>query len=102
MWYVVNLLFQSVHPEHPENESLWEERLFLVRAASEDEARSHGEQIGKSEEHEYIAGNGDQVRWTFRQIESISAIETLDHGIELFSRFLSNSEVESLLTPFKG
>jgi hypothetical protein len=100
MWFAVNLLFESIHPEHPENELLWEERLMLVRAGNEAEARREGERVGKAEEHEYTAANGDLVRWVFRKVESVSAIENLDHGAELFSRFLSRREVESLLSPF--
>jgi hypothetical protein len=101
MWFAVNMFFESVHPDHPENEFLWEERVVLVRAESEEEARHQGELIGKAGEHEYTAASGDLVRWVFRQIESVSAIEVLEHGTELFCRFLSKQEVESLLSPFK-
>ena len=100
MWFAVSLLFESVHPDHPENEFLWEERVLLVRAETEENARQEGELLGKAEQHEYTAANGDLVRWVFRQVESVSAIESLDHGTELFSRFLSKQEVESLLSPF--
>jgi hypothetical protein len=101
MWFAVNLLFESIHPDHPENEFLWEERIILVRADTEEQARREGERLGKCEEQEYTAATGDLVRWVFRQVESVRAIETLDHGTELFSRFLSRQEVESLLSPFK-
>lgn len=101
MWYAVNLLFKSVHPEHPENESLWEERVVLVEAKTEEIARREGENIGKAEEHEYVAANGDLVRWTFHQVERICEIPSLQHGSELFSRFLNTQEVESLLAPFR-
>src|SRR5262249_27059457 len=101
MWFAVNLLFEAVHPDDRENDSLWEERIILVRAKTETEACEEGERIGKAGEHEYIAANGDLVRWTFRQVERVSAVEVLDHGTELFSRFLSKQEVESLLSPFE-
>jgi len=101
MWFAVNLLFESTHPGHPENEFLWEERIVLVRADTEEQARHEGELIGKAEEHEYSAANGDLVRWVFRQVESVSAIPKLDHGTELFSRFVSKHEIESLLSSFK-
>ena|SRR5437667_11791642 len=100
MWFAVNLQFKSTHPGHAEHEGLWEECLTLVRAETEEEARREGEHIGKAKEHEYVSAIGDLVRWTFQQIESVSEIESLEHGSELFSRFLSQSEVESLSTPF--
>jgi hypothetical protein len=101
MWFAVNLLFESLHPDHPENEFLWEERIVLVQANNEEKARLEGERIGKAEEHEYTAASGDLVRWVFREVESVCAIETLEHGAELFSRFLTRQEVEKLQSPFK-
>jgi hypothetical protein len=102
MWFAVSLLFESVHPDDRENDRLWEERIILVHAASEEEARQEGERIGKAEEHKYIAANGERVQWVFRQIESVWPLESLDHGAELFSRFLSKQEVESMLSPFQA
>jgi hypothetical protein len=101
MWFAVNLLFESTHPGHPESEFLWEERIVLVRADTEEQARHEGELIGKAEEHEYTAATGELVLWVFRRVESVCAIPKLDHGTELFSRFLSKQEVETLLKPFK-
>src|SRR5437879_5940577 len=104
MWFAVNLLFESVHNDQPSTESLWEERIVLLRAADEPGAQQRGEILGKSEEHEYISATGDQVRWTFRRVERVFAIdeEVLGDGTEVFSRFLHTREVESLLMPFEG
>ena len=102
MWYAVDLLFKSVHPENHEQEWLWEERIFLVEAGTEDEARQKGERLGKAEEVEYISATGDLVRWAFQQIERVCPIESLEDGSELFSRFLSQAEVESLTAAFKA
>jgi hypothetical protein len=102
MWFAVNMLFESIHPGTPEYEMLWEERIVLVCADTEEQGRREGERIGKNAEHEYTAANGDLVRWVFRQVESVCAIGTLDHGAELFSRFLSRQEVKSLLSPFNN
>ena len=102
MWFTANLLFKSNHPDHPEDEFFWEERVFLRSAETADEARQKGERIGKSQEHEYIAANGDRDRWTFERVESTFAIdsETISDRTDVFSRFLSSSEVESILSPF--
>jgi hypothetical protein len=102
MWFAANLLFKSTHLDRPEHEGLWEECVTLVRAETEEKARDEAERIGKAREHEYVSATGDLVRWTFERIESLSEIDSLEHGSELFSRFLSQSEVDSLSTPFKG
>ena len=104
MWFTASLLYKSRHPDQPETERLWEESIVLIRAADEDEARRKAEEIGKDQEVEYVAAAGNQVQWTFERIESIHEVlaENLAHGTELFSRFLSLSAVENLLTPFQG
>jgi len=97
------LLYKSRHPDSPETERLWEESIVLIRAADEVKARRKAEEIGKAQEVEYVAAAGNQVRWTFERIESIHEVldEHLEHGTELFSRFLSFSDVQNLLTPFQ-
>jgi hypothetical protein len=103
MWFTVSLLIEGVHVGQPPSESLWEEQLVLIRAKDEAEAQQQGEAYGRAEEHEYISATGDLVRWHFRRVERVHAInaETLDSGTEVFSRFLRPEEVESLLTPFE-
>src|SRR2546429_32691 len=104
MWYGVNLLFKSVHNQTPsDNEPLWEESVCLVEAASEEEAHQSGERLGRSKEHEYISATGDLVKWRFEKVESVYGIldDAISSGTEVFSRFLRESEVASILTPFK-
>lgn len=45
----------------------------------------------------------DTFRWVFVRYERVYQIEdeSLKTGTELFSRFLRDSEVKSLLTPFE-
>jgi hypothetical protein len=102
MWFTVNLLFEGVHVNRSDRDSLWQERLLLIRAGNEDEAQHQGEAEGRAREHDYVSGGGDQIRWQFRQVERVFPIdgEALDGGKELFSRFLHTSEVESMLTRF--
>ncbi len=100
--YSVSLLFKSEHAKKPDTDPLWEERIVLVKANSEEDAKRDGLRIGKQAEHEY-AVIGDTVRWTFVQNERVYQIEdeNLKNGTELFSRFLRDSEVKSILTPFE-
>ena len=103
MWFGVNLLFSSTRPDESAAEALWEERIILLQAADEAAARQAAEQIGKAEEHEYIAADGSPVRWQFAQVECVYQLlsDKVESGTEVFSRFLRASEVQSLLTPFK-
>ena len=104
MWYAASLLFESVHNGQPQPNALWEEKIVLVKANSEEDARRQADEFGKIEEHSYTSADGDQVHWTYRRVERVYEIDaqTLRSGTELFSRFLRGSEVASLLTPFKN
>ena len=53
-------------------------------------------------ESDYRVSNSSKVIWKFYKIERVFAIgECIEDGVELFSRFLRESEVESILTPFE-
>ncbi|OPY92664.1 MAG: hypothetical protein A4E73_00892 [Syntrophaceae bacterium PtaU1.Bin231] len=112
-YYSVNLLLKSEHLREPAVNPLWEERIVLVEAASERDAVREGMRIGKEAEDEYTVSYGgdeegeegqDTLRWTFVQIERVCEISNgeIKNGTELFSRFLRESEIRSILSPFEG
>ncbi len=79
---------------------LWEERIILVEARSEVEAKEIATTCAQSEEHSYSA-EGKRIEVELYQVDRACAIEgSLKSGTELFSRFLRQSEVESLQTAF--
>jgi len=106
-WFSVNLLFRAIHNGITSDTDLWEERIVLINADTEEDAKKEGLRIGSSEEHEYIVSSDNSkpnhtVRWTLIQIESVCEIEgnSFVNGLEIFTRYLRNSEVNSILTPF--
>lgn len=102
MWYSASLLLFSEHVDHPSVEPLWEDKIVLVEAEGVEFAKVKAEAIGRAEEHEYRAENDHLVRWRFDRVERVCQIdsESLRDGIELFSRFLKDSEVRSMLQAF--
>ena len=101
MWYSASLLFKSVHVPTDARQPIWEESIRLIEAETDADARNEAERIGRSEKVAYQAQN-DVVLWTFERVERVCPIDKdeLENGVELFSRFLRESEVMSLLTPF--
>jgi len=101
MWYAANLLFQSTHIPTESKPTIWEESIRLLQARNEVEARELAEQIGRSKEHSYQVHDG-LIIWKFDRVERVYLIleDELRTGSEVFSRFLRDSEVKSLLTPF--
>jgi hypothetical protein len=106
-WFSVNLLFRAIHNEIKTDNDLWEERIIVINAVNEQAAKTEGLRVGKLEEHGYSVASREShsdnsVKWSFVQIERVCEIEgdVLVNGLEVFTRYLRNSEVESLLTPF--
>lgn len=96
-----NRLYRSEHIPTETKPTIWEESILLIKAGTEEEARSEGERLGRSGARTYEVEDG-LVVWSFEQIERVYAIgrEELRSGTELFSRFLKDSEVKSLLKRF--
>jgi hypothetical protein len=102
MWYSAALLFKSSHTPNRNFDALWEEQIVLVEASTETDAHVKATDIGQQKTHSYMAVEGDLITWKFDGILKVCEIEgpKLKDGSELFSRFLKNSEVVSLKTPF--
>jgi hypothetical protein len=104
MWYSAGLLFEGIHEIQPALPSLWEESVVLINAETPDIAKTAAEEIGRQREHEYYVTDPKRhlLRWRFAQLEDVYEIpaQSFEHGTELFSRFLTQQDVDTLLTPF--
>jgi len=102
MWFTASLLFKAEHLGVSNYTPLWEELVILFQAISESDAEAKAAAYGQSHQHEYTNDEGTLIRWRFQKVERVCAIEstTLEDGTELFSRFLRDSEAQSLLVPF--
>jgi hypothetical protein len=101
MWYSAALLFQSVHNRCPTRDDVWELQVIVIQASSEDAAKGIAKEIGKQNEVEYISATGDLVQWVFRRVESITELScAIEHGTEVYGRFLHAADEEHVFTPF--
>lgn len=102
MWYTANLLFKSVHSPTSSKDALWEESIRLIEAETREQAMEKANILGKAAEVSYPIQSDDSTKWTFVKVERVVEIDgqKLKDGAEVFSRFLRESEVQSLLTPF--
>ena len=103
MWYGVSIFMKGDGSQAGNNELLWEEKVVVIQASSEKEARTKAIELGKDGECKYISVTNQLINWKFACIQSVYEIEGSDinPGTEVFSRFLRATEVESLLKPFE-
>ncbi|MCB0385100.1 MAG: DUF4288 domain-containing protein [Bdellovibrionales bacterium] len=96
-------MFRSIFEDESSNgEGIFEESIILVLAESQDAAKSIAEEIGRGQQTQYQNAEGNLVRWVFLKVWNIYQIQSdkLDHGTELFSRHLKESEVKSISEGF--
>ena len=99
MKYSVNLLYAGVRQDG--TIPLWEERIILVDAVDEEQAKNKATDFARDQEVGFCVESGDKVDWVFKKIERVFMIDgPISDGCELFSRFLREPEVDSILTPF--
>ena len=102
VFYTAALLFRSLRNGIFLPENLWEESVILVRACSPEDAMEKASKIGQAGETTYTTMDGSELTWEFFKVERVfQVMGDLADGTEVFSRFLGNSEVESLQTPFE-
>jgi hypothetical protein len=88
-WYSVTANYKAVHLDRPRRRNLWEQTIFLVTAATEEQAQQAGYEVAKSKEHQYLSVSGGKVSWQL--IEVVDVKELIDHelkqGMEVGWRF---------------
>lgn len=101
MYYSASLFFESIHEDG--SEGVWEERIVIISASSQEEALSKAARIGGGEPVHYETSDGGVVTWKLVRVERVFEIdsECIDEGVEVFSRFLKKSEAESLMSSFE-
>lgn len=102
MWFSASLLFKSTHSTKNGAEPLWEDRIILIEATDAAEAKGKAKELGLSEEHGFKVSETDSVKWMFDSVERVYEVdgEKFFQGLEIFSRFLRDSEVANLKKPF--
>ena len=101
MWFTASILYRSKRAKNG-SDQLWEESFVLIRASDSDDALEKAKAIGKDGLVEFATVDNDRVRWEFHDVMHIYEVneDRLEHGTEVFSRFIRESEARSLMIPF--
>jgi hypothetical protein len=101
MWFTANLVFKLIRDLDVGNVLLWQEIIFLLEAATEDQASILAQSVGTGYEHGYVAADGHPVSWKLVAVERICEVQAanLTTGVELFSRFIDEYKGKSRSAP---
>ena len=108
IWFSVRLIFESLHPDENSGERLFEDRIILVRAVTEEEAQEKAEAFGKAAKEDYKNVHGKRVQWVFKEILDVVYLpweDNIGDGSEVYYAFLTEKRLEQLrqiLEPFEN
>jgi hypothetical protein len=105
IWFGVRMVFQCLGPNEGSRDRLYEERIILVKAATEEEARVKAERFGKASEHEYRNVDGKRIVWRFKKILDVACLSwetAIADGSEVYYALLDEKrfrQLESAIRP---
>jgi hypothetical protein len=103
-WFGVRMIVEVKVPRETVNRRTYEDRIVVVRAASEPKAREKAEKLARAGDESYLNVDGETIRWRFKEI--LDSYEILDKelsdGAEVFSAFLNLRLLKILRDPRKG
>lgn len=103
-WFAARILSEAVHRDDPAPESLFEERIILLRAQNEGEAMRRAGEIGAGSVHEYQNAFGKAVRWEFRDVLEVQEVldDQIVDGTEVYYAFLGEREARERRSALTG
>jgi uncharacterized protein DUF4288 len=97
-WFSVRLIVEIKVPRDTAKERTYDDRILVVRAASELAARRTAEELTRASDETYVNGEGKTIRWRFREILETSEllVDELTSGTEVYSTFIDFDRLQKL------
>lgn len=84
-WYVAKIVYQIITGNGAHTPQ-FDEQLRLISAGSKQEAWKRACEIGTNEQYSFKNQRQELVEWRFINVPEINSLDTLDDGMELYSR----------------
>ncbi len=85
-WFAARMILEAVHPEEPPGDRLYEDRVILVKADDEHQARLRAGRLGEASRQHYKNEYGGTVVWQFKELLDVVELfdETIADGTEVY------------------
>jgi len=97
-WYSARILYESLHPQEPDEPRFFEEIVVLIRAMNDEDATRKATSHAKSKEYQYDNTYGNRVEVVFREVLDVREVlgDKVDEFSEVYYHFLNAEEVEQI------
>lgn len=98
-WFVATVIM-ACRVENYSGPFTCDEQIFLLQAATEDEAYQKAMELGEQSAISYLNRYGETVQWEFVGLENLEELfdQSLSDGVEIRSRLFDHSEPSSLVS----
>jgi len=92
------LIVEIKLPRDNAKERTYDDRILVVRAASELAARRKAERLTRAGDESYLNGEGETISWRFREILETQEllVDELTSGTEVYSTFTDFDRLQEL------
>ncbi|RFM31996.1 DUF4288 domain-containing protein [Chitinophaga silvisoli] len=84
-WFVAKIVYQIITGKGTHTPQ-FDEQLRLISANSKQEAFNRACELGKQEQYSFKNQKQELVEWRFINVPEINSLNTLDDGMELYSK----------------
>lgn len=84
-WFVAKIVYQIITGTGAHTPQ-FDEQLRLISAGSKQEAWKRACEIGEHEQYSFRNQKQELVEWRFINVPEVNPLNTLDDGMELYSR----------------
>lgn len=84
-WFVAKIVYQIITGTGFHTPQ-FDEQLRLISVGSKQEAWNRACELGKQEQYSFRNQKQELVEWRFINVPEINSLDTLDDGMELYSR----------------
>jgi hypothetical protein len=95
-WYIAKIVF-NISAEGGDHKPQFDEQLRLITADDREAAFHKARTIGISEEDSCYNDNKKKVKWEFINVSELIPLQTLEDGVELYSRIHETDEANSYI-----
>lgn len=99
IWFGARVIFESVGPSNDRRDRLYEERIMLVRAITEQQARAKAERFSRASGVKYRNVRGKEISWHFKEVLDVACLsweQVITDGSEVYYAVLDEKRFRHL------